>query len=226
MSAFKSTNQEQEDENDNWDKVQSSRILWKRDTKRKRDRRTYNLSERAVKRWAKAHSQDRENGLRSKKTIPKRSPQPYHHHWNNELSSSKRNILNGEPEGLSTNSIFPILGELLIVSLKSMDFSFVLKQNSNLPASVFNVVTLTACGREVLFSFVYGELIRSMSRVLLMTALGIGWRARYTFTKMLLQRLTLFVWHSTLDGFHVKSISIMENNLSPRSSKLKHRKTG
>ena len=35
---------------------------------------TYNLSERTVRRWAKAHSQDTENGLRPKKTGPKRSP--------------------------------------------------------------------------------------------------------------------------------------------------------
>ena len=35
---------------------------------------TYNISERTVRRWAKAHSQDQENGLRPKKTGPKRSP--------------------------------------------------------------------------------------------------------------------------------------------------------
>jgi transposase InsO family protein len=35
---------------------------------------TYNISERTVRRWAKAHSQDRENGLHPKKTGPKRSP--------------------------------------------------------------------------------------------------------------------------------------------------------
>ena len=34
---------------------------------------TYNISERTVRRWAKAHSQDQENGLRPKKTGPKRS---------------------------------------------------------------------------------------------------------------------------------------------------------
>jgi len=35
---------------------------------------TYNVSERTVRRWAKAHSQDQENGLQPKKTGPKRSP--------------------------------------------------------------------------------------------------------------------------------------------------------
>ena len=35
---------------------------------------TYNISERTVRRWAKAHSHDQENGLRPKKTGPKRSP--------------------------------------------------------------------------------------------------------------------------------------------------------
>ena len=35
---------------------------------------TYNISERTVRRWAKAHGQDQENGLRPKKTGPKRSP--------------------------------------------------------------------------------------------------------------------------------------------------------
>ena len=35
---------------------------------------TYNLSERTVRRWAKAHGHDPENGLRPKKTGPKRSP--------------------------------------------------------------------------------------------------------------------------------------------------------
>jgi transposase len=35
---------------------------------------TYNISERTVRRWAKSHSQDQENGLRPKKTGPKRSP--------------------------------------------------------------------------------------------------------------------------------------------------------
>jgi transposase InsO family protein len=35
---------------------------------------TYNISERTVRRWAKSHSQDKENGLRPKKTGPKRSP--------------------------------------------------------------------------------------------------------------------------------------------------------
>jgi transposase len=35
---------------------------------------TYNVSERTVRRWAKAHNQDQENGLQPKKTGPKRSP--------------------------------------------------------------------------------------------------------------------------------------------------------
>jgi putative transposase len=35
---------------------------------------TYYISERTVRRWAKSHSQDKENGLRPKKTGPKRSP--------------------------------------------------------------------------------------------------------------------------------------------------------
>lgn len=36
--------------------------------------KTDNISERTVRRWAKAHSHDQENGLRPKKTGPKRSP--------------------------------------------------------------------------------------------------------------------------------------------------------
>ena len=35
---------------------------------------TYNISERTVRRWAKAHREDLEQGLRPKKTGPKRSP--------------------------------------------------------------------------------------------------------------------------------------------------------
>ena len=35
---------------------------------------TYTISERTVRRWAKSHRQDKENGLRPKKTGPKRSP--------------------------------------------------------------------------------------------------------------------------------------------------------
>ena len=35
---------------------------------------TYNISERTVRRWAKSHRQDQENGLQPKKTGPKRSP--------------------------------------------------------------------------------------------------------------------------------------------------------
>jgi len=34
---------------------------------------TYNISERTVRRWAKSYRQDKENGLRPKKTGPKRS---------------------------------------------------------------------------------------------------------------------------------------------------------
>ena len=34
---------------------------------------TNNISERRVRRWAKSHRQDKENGLRPKKTGPKRS---------------------------------------------------------------------------------------------------------------------------------------------------------
>jgi hypothetical protein len=65
-------------------------------------------------------------------------------------------------------------GELFIGFSNDMDFSFMLKQNLNQPASDFNVVTLTACGREIHFSFVNRESARSMSPVLLMTAQGIG----------------------------------------------------
>ena len=35
---------------------------------------TYTISERTVRRWARSHSQDKENGLRPKKTGPTRSP--------------------------------------------------------------------------------------------------------------------------------------------------------
>ena len=135
---------------------------------------TYNLSERTVRRWAKAHNQDKETDYDQKRPGRNDHPELYPHHWNNELSGSKRNIPYGEPDGLSTNLTYPVLGEQFIVFSKNMDFSFVLKQNPSPPANDSNVVTLTACGREIRFSFVYGELGRSMSPVLLMTAPGIG----------------------------------------------------
>jgi hypothetical protein len=51
-----------------------------------------------------------------------------------------------------------------------MDCSFVLKPNPSPPANDSSGVMLTACGRAIHFSFVSGELARSMSPVLLMTA--------------------------------------------------------
>jgi hypothetical protein len=39
---------------------------------------TYNISEMTVRRGVKAHGHDQENGLRPKKTGPKRSPRAIH----------------------------------------------------------------------------------------------------------------------------------------------------
>jgi transposase len=47
---------------------------------------TYNLSEMTLRRWAKSHRLDKENGLRPKKTGPKRSPRV------TSLSLEQRNI--------------------------------------------------------------------------------------------------------------------------------------
>jgi hypothetical protein len=93
---------------------------------------TYNISDRTVRRWAKAHRQDKENGLRPKRRPGLNDlPELYHHHWNNALSGSKRNIPHGEPDGLSTSSTSPVPGERFIVSSRNMDFSFGLRQSYN-----------------------------------------------------------------------------------------------
>jgi transposase len=61
---------------------------------------TYNISERTVRRWAKSHSQDNENGLRPKKTGPKRSPRATSPSLEQRIIRLKeRNILHGEPDG-------------------------------------------------------------------------------------------------------------------------------
>ena len=65
-------------------------------------------------------------------------------------------------------------GEPFIGFSNEMDFSFVLKLNPNPPVSDFNVYTLIACGRVILFSSVSGESARYMLPVLLMTAHAIG----------------------------------------------------
>jgi predicted transcriptional regulator len=45
---------------------------------------TYNISERTVRRWAKAHSQDPESGLHPKKTGPNGLRVQYPRYWNDE----------------------------------------------------------------------------------------------------------------------------------------------
>jgi hypothetical protein len=59
-------------------------------------------------------------------TGPNDHPGTYHNHENNKLSGSMINIPYGEPNGLSTNSTYTVHEEQFIISLKNMDFSFVL----------------------------------------------------------------------------------------------------
>jgi len=152
-------------------------------------------------------------------------PEPLHRHWNNELSGSKRNILHGGPDGLSTSSTSLVPGEWSIVSSRNMDFSFALRQSHNRPANDSSDSMSTACGWVIHSSSAYGASARSMWPGSPMIVHVIAWEARSTCTKMLPQLSTPYSEHSVMDESQEKSTSIMGNNLSLKRSKRKLKNT-
>ena len=72
MSAFNSTGQVLAGESDN--EIRTKAVIFYDEGIRsaKEIGETYNISERTVRRWAQSHRNDPENGLKPKKTGPKR----------------------------------------------------------------------------------------------------------------------------------------------------------
>jgi hypothetical protein len=132
---------------------------------------TYNVSERTMRRWAKAHSQDPENGLRAKKTKPKRSPRAISYSLEQRIIRLKEKYIpHGVPVVSSTSLIYRVPGGPFIEFSRNTVFLFKSKRNPNQPGNDSSIVMLTACGKEIHSSFVSVELARVTSLGLLMTA--------------------------------------------------------
>jgi len=111
----------------------------------------YSISERTVRRWAQHHREDPENGLKSKKTRPKRSRRAIPVSLEQRIIRLKGKYPAWEARRIKHQFNLPCSWRTVHRILMKMDCSSESKQNHNPPENGSSVNMLTACGRVIPF---------------------------------------------------------------------------
>ena len=123
---------------------------------------TYNISERTVRRWAKSHRQDKENGLRPKKTGPKRSSQTTSPSLEQRIIRLKEKYPAWGARRIKHQFNLTCSWRTVHRILKKHGLLIRIKASHNQPSNDSRDSMSTACGREIHSSSAYGASARSM----------------------------------------------------------------
>jgi transposase len=181
---------------------------------------TYNISERTVRLWAKAHRQDKENGLRPKKTGPKRSPRATSPSLEQRIIRLKEKYPAWGARRIKHQFNLPCSWRTVHRILKKHGLLIRINKAKPQPAGKrFQRQHVDSMWQGDTFQF----RIRGVDKVYVtgfpIIVHAIALKARSTCTKMLPQRSMPYNGHFVMDESQEKSTSIMGNNLSLKHSK-------
>jgi len=189
-------------------------------------RETYNISERTVRRWAQNHRNDPENGLKPKKTGPRRRSRKAIP----ALLEQRIIRLKGKYPAWGARRIkhqfnLPCSWRTVHRILKKHGLLIRIKPKPQPAGKRFQRQHVDSMWQGDIFQFRSAASEKCTSPGSLMTAPGIASRARSTCTRMPLQPLMPFSGHFVPAGFPERSISITANNSSQNCSKQKQKNT-
>lgn len=186
---------------------------------------TYNISERTVRRWAKNHREDPENGLQPRKTGPKRSPHTIPASLEQRIIRLKEKYPAWGARRIKHQFNLPCSWKTVHRILKKNGLLIRIKPKPQPPSKRFQRDHVDSMWQGDTFQF----RIRWVGKVYVTgftdDCSRYRVRSKVYCIKTLLQRSLLFSGHSEMGGSPGKSTSIMGNSSSQNCSKQKLKNT-